>query len=444
VPSIWFEHFRFGLPKSQISRYDIDNADSSLQANFDAMETPDLDDFRWLLSDAAVPMLEIAQRQFVEHVNVVRIAKGLRKLTSATRSAIIMEQAQLRLRGRVKFSRAEEMFFTKRGLEQATSESISTYKARRFQRIQAVLDACCGVGGDLLGLIEREGGRRTLGIDADSVTTLFAAHNLSLHCPNSQSINEVEQRTFESIEIEDWEGIHCDPDRRMNERTVLGSRFSPPLQEVFARVCPEQHFAIKVAPATPESEGWPAEIEREWIGDRRECKQQVIWAGRSCIRVGGRTATVVDGSRVLQLQGDDESALQTVEIAREIKRYLYEPHATVLAAGLTNELASQCGIARMASDIDYLTSSARQQHPLMTTFEVIESFPLSLKKVIEFLQSRSIGQIEVKNRGGANLIYEKLVRLKLDGDCRAIVILTRIGLQQWIAICRRSPNDFPN
>ena len=70
------------------------------------------EDFYWLVSDEAKPILRQVQDAFLDQVNAVRIAKSLRKKFSPNRSALIMEQAQLRIRARTKFKLANEMYFT--------------------------------------------------------------------------------------------------------------------------------------------------------------------------------------------------------------------------------------------------------------------------------------------------------------------------------------------
>src|SRR5262245_14498337 len=59
----------------------------------------------------------------------------------------------LRERGTAKFSRAAEMWFDRKGLEQATSEPVARDKARRFSG--RIFDLCSGIGGDTLALAER-------------------------------------------------------------------------------------------------------------------------------------------------------------------------------------------------------------------------------------------------------------------------------------------------
>ena len=150
------------------------------------------DDFLWLMSDEAAPILRKVQKAFEERINAVRIAKSVRKLTTPTRSALVMEQAQLRIRARKKFSMAANMFFTRRGLEQATGKLIAAYKAEHFANLSSVADVCCGIGGDLIALAQRNAPNAkcapTIGVDSDEHTCLFAAKNIEVNCGDTNSV----------------------------------------------------------------------------------------------------------------------------------------------------------------------------------------------------------------------------------------------------------------
>jgi hypothetical protein len=406
------------------------------------MDSTTQDDFFWLFSEAALGLLEKTQSAFLHRENSVRIAKSLRKQTSVTRSALVMDQAQLRIRARAKFCLADTMFFTRRGLEQSTSDEIAKYKAKKFSGLSSIADICCGIGGDLMSLVGRDSVSSTVGVDADSITSRFAKYNGQLVAqPPGQSI-EILPIQFEDLDLADFDAVHCDPDRRMAERTVVGSRFSPPLDEVFARVGLKKNLAVKVAPATPLSNRLPSSIEREWIGDRRECKQQVIWHGSHVANPGFRTATCVDGDKVHQMTVPEEELQSTVAVANQLCNYLYEPHPSVLAAGLTDVLGQACGLSRMAIDVAYLTASQATEHPLLSRFEIVEAFPLDLKTTIEYLKKRNVGTVEVKKRGVGKLLFDQFERMKLSGPNRATVFLTRIGTQRIVAIGRREPTDF--
>ena len=117
------------------------------------MDTSTREDYSWLLSEAAIPLLRQAADSLSANESMVRLAQRLRKDVSSNRASIVMEQTQLRLRAESKFPNAREMFFTKRGLEQATGQGIAIYKAARFSGCEHVADICCGIGGDLLALL---------------------------------------------------------------------------------------------------------------------------------------------------------------------------------------------------------------------------------------------------------------------------------------------------
>ena len=80
-----------------------------------------MDDLRWLVSDDAVPWLE--QLAGLPQPSVAVIAR-LRQQLSPERVHLIVEQAALRARAAAKFPAADRMFFTEKGLQQASAAGI--------------------------------------------------------------------------------------------------------------------------------------------------------------------------------------------------------------------------------------------------------------------------------------------------------------------------------
>lgn len=402
------------------------------------------------MSDSASTILTKVGGAIEDHVNAVRIAKSLRKQTTATRAAMVMEQAQLRIRARRKFSRADQMFFTRRGLEQATGRRLAAYKARRLRGLPLVADVCCGIGGDLIAIAKRNAGQpenepaatETIGVDLDELTCLFARRNLEVNSIEPDRV-EVRNIDFSEFEMEQLNALHIDPDRRTEDRTVHGNRFSPRLQAVFERVSPHCSAVVKVAPATPGAEYFPVQMQREWIGDHRECKQQLLWLGPATDLPGHRTATYVGKRGVVSQVSIAETEFdQTVEVFDTIHAFVFEPHPTVLAAKLTDVLARQYELRRFNSSIVYLTGNQPVDDPLLTQFEVLEIVPLNLRKVAEVLRGLDVGEIEVKRRGVEEVIAGQVSRLKLNGTRRATVILTRRGRSRIAIIAKRKKNPL--
>ncbi len=413
---------------------------------YQGMNPDTRDDFVWLLSDEAVPLLEKVQTAFEDRINAVRIAKSVRKKTTPTRSALIMEQAQLRIKASTKFTLANKMFFTRRGLEQATGRRLAIYKAARFAGMNHVADICCGIGGDLLALGKRDdvdgSDNRTTAVDNDELTCLFAKRNLEVNSidPDLVSIQETD---FANFDLKGIDGIHIDPDRRVKERTVQGNRFSPSLVDVFERIDPDCTVAAKVAPATPVASYFPQGLQREWIGDHRECKQQILWSGPATDKPGHRTATYVGKQGVISQISVEESELELPPIVFDsIRRYIFEPHPAVLAAGLADAIARKNGLGRFTSSIVYLTGDEPVSDPLLPQFEVLDILPLDLRTTVRALGKLDVGEVEFKKRGIENVTAAQFARMKIDGRNKATLILTRLGRTRVAVIAKRPGNDL--
>ena len=408
-----------------------------------------IDEFRWLVDTEAAALLRLAQDDFLAHTSPLKIAKNLRRSTSLTRAALVMEQAQLRIRAKQKFPLADEMFFTKRGLEQSSGMNLSHFKAKQFAEHESVLDVCCGIGGDLLGLAGRNPANENLattGIDNDPVTSLFASQNLQHFLQARQILHStatIHNSDFADIDLNDFSAIHLDPDRRKGRRTTDGRHFSPSLIDVFNRVSESQMVSVKVAPATPTEDSFPEQLHRQWIGDRRECKQQILWLG-SDLPKSQRSATLVldDGSNY-HIGCEGRTDIERT-LAPSLQRYLYEPHSVVLAAKLEDHLAAKHNLQRIAKSTSYFVSEALVEEPLLKRFKVIEMFKLDLKTVHRFLSEKDVGEVEFKQRGIDKVTFDRFRKLKLSGSKKATLFLTRYGSpeKRRAIVAKRLKNEF--
>ena len=104
----------------------------------------ELRDYQWLVGDEAARLLkELAGSPG----DTLALAARLRRQLSAERAHLVLEQLELRERGKRKFTAAARIFFTPRALEQATDQWVATYKAARFAGAGPTADFCCGLGG---------------------------------------------------------------------------------------------------------------------------------------------------------------------------------------------------------------------------------------------------------------------------------------------------------
>ncbi len=406
----------------------------------------DVADYQWLTGDEAGALLnELAADPAPLHTAVAR----LRRQLSPTRVHLAIEQVELRRRAADKFSHAGRMFFTRTALEQATDEWTAAYKATRLVRAAgftpAVSDLCCGIGGDLIALIERAGllGTRSgessptpIGVELSPITAHLAAANAKTVLNREIDIRTQDAADFDFSTETAW---HIDPDRRpTGKRTTSLDHCTPnraTLDELLAR---SPNAAIKLAPATDVPPEWTASCEREWISRDRQCRQQVAWHGNLASTPGLHRATILPAACGLALRTITGHPNQRIPIAHEPARYVVDIDPAVLAAHLSGTLAAEHELHALSAGPTYLTGdTAIGTDPALACFEVLDLLPLRTRTLSQHLRTQNIGQLEIKKRG-IDIDPDTFRRnLKLRGDNAATLLLTNIAHRPTAILARR-------
>ncbi|HEY2414192.1 MAG TPA: hypothetical protein VGI40_18255 [Pirellulaceae bacterium] len=384
-----------------------------------------LDNYRWLTSPDAEPWLAL------EADDPLRLLARLRKDISAERAHLVAEQIDLRRRGCEKFRRADRMFFTKKGLEQATDDQLAAYKATRFPTGALVSDLCCGIGGDLVALCARG---PVFGDDRDEMMSLVATANAQVHGFGSDKCSIVAADiTTTDIPSGPW---HCDPDRRpTGRRATRGELFEPSIDVLDRLLGQNPNAAIKLAPATDVPAAWQEIAELQWLESRGECRQQVAWFGGLAKHPGRRAATIVPSN------GQHRTVVGLADemppIADKIGRYLYEPAAAILAAKLTSELCRQHNVTGLSPAIAYLTSDTPIDDVALAAFEVLDLLPFDRKQLRAYCRQHNLGRLEIKKRG-VELDPAKLRQeIVAPGDNAATILIAPYQHQTRAIIARR-------
>jgi hypothetical protein len=396
-----------------------------------------LDDYAWLMNEAAAPWLALARQEISRaHGATIALVSRLRKELSADRAHLVIEQSELRLRARDKFSLAEQMFFTRKGLEQATDEAVAAFKATRFPSGR-VADLCCGIGGDAIALAihaaSRGIGNELAAVELDPILGVFASANLRACGSGGAAVTVADATMFPIADFAAW---HIDPDRRPERRrTSRVELFAPPMAAIERLRAHNPHVAIKLAPAAAVPDEWVEGAELCWLGSRGECRQQVAWFGALAQYPGRRSATIVDargGPRTI-LGSPDEP----ISVASRLGRFLYEPHAAVLAARLEGTLCRDGALAAISRGVAYFTSDALVDEPAVDAFEIVDVLPLDHKRLKGYFRQHEIGRLEVKKRG-VDIDPQRLRKAVIgEGEGAGTLIVCRCGSAVKAIITKR-------
>ncbi|MEN3535558.1 methyltransferase domain-containing protein [Microbispora sp. ZYX-F-249] len=394
----------------------------------------DLDAFRMLLTPTGRGALDEAVRILADGADPVAAASALRRGHPADLAAAALTQASLRRRAEAKFGPdAAVMYFTPHGLEQATRPEVAAHRATRIRAAgirvggepaggPAVLDVCCGIGGDLLALARA--GCAVDAVDLDPLTVEVARANAAALGLSSLAV----VRTGDAA-LADPGGyglLFADPARRgARGRTFDPMAYSPTWPVVLDLVARAPAACLKVAPGIP-YEFIPEGAEAEWVSYRGEVKEAAIWTGMGA---GGRRATLLPAGVTLTASGAEAET-------GPVSRYLYEPDGAAVRAHLVAEVAALVSGRLVDPQIAYITSDRLVRTEWASCYEVTDVMPFSLKQLRAALRERRVGAVTIKKRGSAVDVERLRKDLRLSGDNSLVIVLTRIGERPFALLCQ--------
>jgi hypothetical protein len=377
--------------------------------------------------------------------SALELGTRLRQRYPADLVASALAQQDLRWRARAKFSRSMDLYFTRDGLEQASSEPVARHRAVRLAAGAAaaavggpggapvIADLCCGIGGDLMALAEEsEGAGLVLAVDRDPVHLAMAAANAAV-CGLAGRV-----RTWggdvRDAPLAGLAAVFIDPARRDGGRRMAPGASEPPLGWCLSLTGRVPLVAVKAAPGLA-LEDVPGGWETEFIAAGRDLKEAVLWS--PALAGAATRATVLPGGE--QLTALPDGAAGGTGAVRPPGEYLLDPSPAVTRAGLVRDLAVLAGGWQIDEQIAFLSAGVPLVSPFGRSLRVLDSGPWNQKKLPGRLRAAGAGSVDIRRRGLAGnveVLYRQLAR-QLDPAAtrRITLVMTRAAGRPWALIC---------
>jgi len=349
----------------------------------------------------------------------LRLATSLRERFAPDLVAAALTQVELRRAARAKFTRADDMFFTRAGLEQSSSEAMSRHRATRFEGRPRLADLCTGIGGDLISLAADHD---VLAVDVDPVHLRIAVLNTAAYGGRAET-READVRT---VDLAGFDAAFVDPARRTTAGRLRTGDSEPPLTWCLA-LAETLPVAVKLAPGIDRAaipDGW----ELEFVAERRDLKESVAWS--PALATTRRRATILPAGHTLVPDGGGPVRVD------EPGEFLLDPNPAVTRAGLVEELARATGTWKIDDQIAFLCANTPVRTPFARTLRVLESAPWQEKLLGARLRALDIGAVDIRRRGLAGNVELLQHRLRLTGKGRkATLVMTRRKGIPWSLVC---------
>lgn len=334
---------------------------------------------------------------------------------------------ELRERARAKFDLADRMFFDREALEMASRQEIARYRAGRLQHCDTVMDLCCGIGGDLLGLAANS---RVRAVEIDGVRLEMARMNAAAAGLARVDFIQADVRHIRPRA----DAVFIDPSRRAGgSRVRRGHDYSPPLSHVdeIRRAVPAT--VVKVGPAIDEGQ-LPEDCEIEFISAAGQCREAVLYFGR--LATARRRATLLPGPHTLVEAGGSE-----IPVAPP-GAFVYDPDPAVVRSHLLDPLARRLNAWKLDPQVAYLSGDIAVDTPFARSYRVLEVRPFHLKRLRQFLVGHGLYPDEIKRRRFPLEPPElrQLLRVR-SGDRPVTLIATRLEDRPVVVICEKAADS---
>ncbi len=288
---------------------------------------------------------------------------------------------------------------TSRALQQASDWQLAAYKASQFPPQVAVVDLCCGVGGDAIALSHRG---PLLAVDRDPQMCRYAAHNLSQW---GGAVAAVLCEAAEDLQLPNNIWLHLDPDRRPQQRRTSAVEHSSPDAETIAKLIERvSGAALKLAPAATIPATWPQPQVREWISRGGSCRQQVAWFLPTKQPAMLRATCLLPSGQPESFTIATEQAEQTgCSLVDQPQLWMFDFDPAIRAAGLSDAFAESLGLAAISSPAGFFTAeqpaAGMQFSALVRGFRTCWRGPMDVKKIKQQLGQMRVARLEIKVRG---------------------------------------------
>lgn len=393
----------------------------------------------------------------------IAVATRLRRSYPAELVAAAMELTDLRVRAGDKFGRADELWLTRAGLEQATSEAIAGWRARRFRDIERVADLCCGIGGDLIALAGRRpnGSGRHMGPDRHTDPgrhadpgrhmglPLLAVDRDALHLAmaeaNAAAFGLRDRIAFRRADVREVDlagrdGVFIDPARRDGQDRFATGESEPPLAWCLALAERIPNVAVKAAPGIAHDRV-PAGWEFETIALGADLKEVVLWSPAMARTTASATVIRDGGAHHLRPVSGDPVPIRVPEAGET----LLDPNPAVTRAGLVQDLARTLGAARIDERIAFLVSDRvinavsdpvrDMATPFARALPIVASLPWNERHLRTRLRELDAGPVDIRRRGLAGDVDAIARRLRGRGARPLTVAMTRVRDEPWAVVC---------
>ena len=337
-----------------------------------------------------------------------------------------VEQIEIRKKIKLKlpnwYKNFRLIFPSKLSYEQASSEITAQYKQRLLHG-NSVCDLTGGLGIDSFYLSQVA--QRAIYVEINQDYCEAAIHNFSeLEASSVQIVHDNCEHYIDSTNCFS-DTYYIDPARRGNEnrRLYALSDCEPDILKLKNKILTKgKRLIIKASPmldihASLLALGDVTQVHI--LSVRNECKELLFVIDKTSSDKNTQLVCVnfsTSGKEQIYTAGFKEEKENIPVISGEVHRFLYEPNASILKAGLFKSISAQYRIGKLHINSHLYTSDEMIGYFPGRIFEITESFDFSKKNMVSVARKYPQANVSVRNFPLSTDTLRGKMRIKEGGD----------------------------
>lgn len=336
-----------------------------------------------------------------------------------------------------------KLLYTRKALEQSSSEALVKYKSNLIQGDIAV-DLTGGLGMDTFALSGQF--KKVIYVEKDPNVLEIARHNHEvLGCQNITYVCEDAETWLNSCSGTKFDLMYIDPSRRNEHgRQFLLKDCEPDVRMILPQLYSlTKKLVVKVSPLydiTQITRELPDIVTIEVISVHNEVKEILVHCTLQEIseeREIRIKAVRLDklGQMISMHDVEIDQSSYAIETAEQVGNYLYEPDVAIIKAGITTSVGSVFNLQRVSDNSIYLTSE--EFCPIFPgkSYEVSAILPYKSKHIAAYLWERQLEAVHIHKRDFPLKPEELFKKFNLRMGDQAHLFFTKDADGALIMIC---------
>lgn len=346
-----------------------------------------------------------------------------------------------KMEAKLPFFREKQCLFTQKMYEQSTDQLVAQFKQSLVVKGESLLDLTAGAGVDAYFLAQNFEQAHLL--EQDPTHFELLTHNFGLLGVTNATFYENTAEAFLSQNLTPFSAIYIDPDRRvLVQKAVQLAHCSPnicALLPQLLRLSP--HIYLKTSPLidlTAACLELDQKVAQIWVIALQNEVKEILF--ELCSQTNAQPkVTAVNLSKSGEAHTFCTPKTAIAPPFATSAKYLYEPNASIIKAGLVPALATHFGLEMLHKNTAYLVSQCEQKDFFGRSFSVLHQLKYQPKHLVKQLKELDISQANIAARNFYDKPDElfKTLKLKPGGDVY-LFFTTDYQKNAWCFVCRKS------